>query len=65
MRNYHIYRKLNTFQNSNKALFVTQYQPKTKEDIVARVHKYNVNTITMVKILIKNFRVFLISTVDL
>jgi hypothetical protein len=52
MRNYHIYRKLNTFQNSKKALFVTQYQPKTKEDIVARVHKYNVNTITMVKILI-------------
>jgi hypothetical protein len=52
MRNYNIYKNLNTrsFQNSKKALFTTQYQPKSKEDIVARVHKYNVNTITMVKI---------------
>ena len=55
MRNYNIYKNLNTntFLNTKKALFVTQYQPKSKEDIVARVHKYNVNTITMVNIFFK------------
>ena len=55
MRNYTIHKNLNTntFLNTKKALFVTQYQPKSKEDIVARVHKYNVNTITMVNIFLK------------
>jgi len=33
--------------NISKYNFAQVYQPKTKEDIVARVHKYNMNTITM------------------
>lgn len=28
--------------------FSQSYSPKTKEDIVSKVHKHNINTITMV-----------------
>lgn len=37
-----------------KKVFSSQtYNAKSKEDIVARVHKYNINTITMVIFIFK------------
>jgi hypothetical protein len=38
----------NTLLSSFKAKFSQKNNLKTKEDLVAKIHKYNINTITMV-----------------
>ena len=43
----------NKIPNKKKVLskfnFTQVYHPKTKDDIIARIHKFNMNTITMVR----------------
>ncbi len=60
MRNYTLPKKVPFLGK----YFTTTLNPpiKTKDDIVAKIHKYNINTVTMVYFF-KN-RVFLISTAN-
>ncbi len=48
MRNTQFSKKLSGWRNIKSFSITGVYQPKTKEDIVNRVHKHNVNTVTMV-----------------
>jgi hypothetical protein len=39
-------KQLKLYSKNNNRSFAT-YSPKTKEDILAKIHKHNINTVTM------------------